>query len=229
MIGEFTLPPEIVEGLSNLSALDYVTDNDIVLDKVFGLLGARNPENPEYIFQVFDSRQVLRREKVILWLRGETFTELDGSGIKIGNRADVVHRNGNLYFRSEYQARRVLALDAIFHAATNTEVDSFIAHPIWSTPIERYSHSGLFTDQIRRKITSIGRQGILAQSSVSQIKAVAAEFGLTLEVENVEGSEKIKLPAEKKALRTILSFLDDDYLASTVTGNRYRIGSKRRL
>jgi hypothetical protein len=62
---------------------------------------------------------------------------------------------------------------------------------------------------------------------LNDIKAVAIEFNIALELVQDAGAEMIKLPATKAELKTLLRFLDEDYYKSPLSKVQYLTNSKR--
>lgn len=225
----YELPDSIANCINRLDTLNNITSHDIENGNVFGLFAGRNSEAPEFLFQVFDNRRVLHRDRWSLLLSGDTFVKMENSGIKVGGKLNAVYREGRLYFRSEYQVRRILPLDVLFRKATDEDVDHFMNHSLWETSITRDTHSEFFKDRTRKKITAIMQSGILDSHSATKISESAKGFGIDIEVVTVDGEERIKIPEEKRKLDEVLSFLNDDFLGSNLTESQYRVTSKRRL
>ncbi len=81
---------------------------------------------------------------------------------------------------------------------------------------------------VRRKIWLISQSQILDKVPMADIKAVATEFHIDFNTEINNGVEKLLIPTDKKQLKTILRFLDEDYYKSPLLSNYYLANSKRR-
>ena len=78
---------------------------------------------------------------------------------------------------------------------------------------------------IRRKIAVINDSGVLKNNKASKIKRLAKNCGLEITVEN----EKIVIPADKKKLKEILCFLDEEVYKGVFTEDTYITNSKRKM
>jgi hypothetical protein len=75
------------------------------------------------------------------------------------------------------------------------------------------------------KLCNIATRPYLATVTVTQMKAVAREFGRSITFRKVGGKERVVFdPSDKWE---ILRLLDDDFLASKLTGLKYEVNSKR--
>ena len=80
---------------------------------------------------------------------------------------------------------------------------------------------------VRRKLWLIRESRILERVPPNDIKAIAAEFNIPVVYEHVDGEEKLKMPEEKKALKSLLRFLDEDYYKSPLSKTNFVTNSKR--
>jgi hypothetical protein len=78
---------------------------------------------------------------------------------------------------------------------------------------------------IRRKIASINDSGVLKTHTAVKIKKLAQNCGLNLEVEN----KRIIIPTDKKKLKEILGFLDEEVYKGAFSEVTYITNSKRKV
>jgi predicted FMN-binding regulatory protein PaiB len=81
----------------------------------------------------------------------------------------------------------------------------------------------------RKKIALIERSEILDTQRPRQVAKVASEYGLQLTIAKIEGKDKISIPEEKKEMKAVLQFLDEDYFTSSLTHTQFVTNSKRKL
>jgi hypothetical protein len=60
-----------------------------------------------------------------------------------------------------------------------------------------------------------------------KIAKEARGYGLTIQVRTTGGSERIVIPADKKGVKTLLRFLEENYYTSALSGSRFVANSKR--
>ena len=80
---------------------------------------------------------------------------------------------------------------------------------------------------VRRKLWLIKQTGILEKVPPSDIRRIAGEFGIQVTFETTETAERLVMPSDKKALKTLLRFLDEDYYKSPLSNTNFISNSKR--
>ena len=115
-----------------------------------------------------------------------------------------------------------------YREATRQEIEQFAASPgLLASPDVLDAVADTW---MRRKITSVLANGLLTKETPQKIVEKAKEVGLAIDVQaDGNGKPQIVFPADKKAQKLLLRFLDDDYLGSLLTQDRYMSNSKRRL
>lgn len=114
-----------------------------------------------------------------------------------------------------------------FEEATDQEVNNFAMHNAFEVP------SGFRLDTvadtvIRTKVTLINKSGTLNTQAISKLKNAAQKINFPLQTNFVGGIEKIVMPQEKKAIKALLDFLDEDIFTSEITQVVYKSNSKRK-
>lgn len=79
--------------------------------------------------------------------------------------------------------------------------------------------------QMLKKLKNIAAQPYLSRIKMDDIKKVIKEMGLSITVKKFGGKEKLTFDSSDKW--EILRLLDDDYLKSVMTGEKYEVNSKR--
>lgn len=223
-IDGFALPADIVTAIQKPTAAPPL-DRDTAgrWDALKSFFAGRSAGNGkvEAVFQAFDRRRSLVHARSIV-IRKETFSRLDDPGIILDSRAVAVFRNDRLYFRSYINARRVLDLSQFYRTATDEDVKRFT-----KVPQLEFEDSAQFLAgadaPIRRKVALIADSKILDNVTPAKIQKAAAAYGLTLSVK----SGRLLIPANKKDLKTVLRFLEENYFTSELTGTRFLTSSKR--
>ncbi len=67
--------------------------------------------------------------------------------------------------------------------------------------------------------------GVLQNNKASEIRKLAQDCGLEITVEN----EKIVIPADKKKLKELLGFLDEEVYKGVFSEDTYITNSKRKM
>jgi len=125
-----------------------------------------------------------------------------------------------------YMLRQIFDLSDYYREATDTDINDFAALPV--IKVENINELiGISDSWIRRKFSLIQQSQILETVPMNDIKAVAIEFNIPLQIVIENGVELIVLPSNKSDLKTILRFLDEDYYKSPLSKTQYTTNSKR--
>lgn len=223
----YSLPAHLRDIEDARDALTEVSEEEIEEGHVKALIAAALTKNPSrLLFQNFDARQVIQRTGFFLLLGDDTFRRVDNTGIVVGSKLSALRKDGALYFRSEHMVRRYLPLDPVFEAATDEEIEEFVQVPLFA-PTSVSDFVEIADRWIRKKVTSIQRRGVLEKEPLPKIVKIAKGFGVQVVTQKLNGEDKIVLPKDKKPLKALLRFLDDDLLVSRLTDTRYQVNSKR--
>lgn len=228
-ICNFHLPEVITDAVRNplgLQTFAYNKDAEPDIRAIF--IGERtegdNTEIFNVAFQRFRKEQYLSTKKFSLFYDQDTFILENRWGIGITDTIDCVFTQMELRFSSYFYARQIFDLSEYYRSATDAEVQSFSGLDLLS--IADKDQFKLMADTwIRRKIAAINDSGVLKNNTAAKIKKLARSCGLEIIVEN----KKLIIPADKKKLKEILGFLDDEVYKGAFTEETYITNSKRKV
>lgn len=221
-IDGFVLPTVVAEALKNpleQPVLKLGPEERLGLKGFFGCVNG----NPGAVrFQAFEKRQFLDPGGLSLILSQGTFQRLSDPGLTLDGKLVAVCRERRLYFRSFALARRVLDLTEYYREATDEDMHKFTASP--SVRVEDDAIWRQNADEwVRRRVALIQDAGLLGTIPAKKIKSEAKKFKVVVEVRQ----NKILLPNDKKKLKELLRFLDENYYISSLTGGKFVANSKR--
>ena len=175
-------------------------------------------------FQRFHKEQYISNRPFNLFFEGNTFLMERRFGIGISDTVDCLFDGDRLQFSSYHYARQIFDLSVHYRLALDPEVSNF-----------KKSNSLLFADVttfdemadswIRRKVASIHDSGVLEKFSAPDIQTKAYQAGITLEV----SQDKVVIPSDKRKLKVVLGFLDEEAYRGPFSQNTYLANSKRRV
>jgi len=125
---------------------------------------------------------------------------------------------------ARFHPRQIFDLSGYYRSATDAEVQSFSTLEILSIT-DATQFQSMADTWIRRKIPAINDSGVLTSNTAAKIKKLALNCGLEIEIEN----KKIRIPADKKKLKEILGFLDEEVYKGAFTEATYITNSKRKV
>ncbi len=179
-------------------------------------------------FQGVDSRQLIRKSRFSIFMSREVFARNEQAGLVVRDALTAVLRGFDLFFPSEAPVRRFLDLSSVFEEATDPQITSFLHQP--GLFVENAAAiAGAADDWTRRKITAIAARKIMRDVTPEAVARVGKEFGLHVATTTVNGKRALVVPTATRELKDFLRLLDQDYLSSTLTPDRFRVNSKKRL
>ncbi len=183
-----------------------------------------NSEFFQIAFQKFRKEQYISTKCYNLFFNNETFFRQTNYGISITDCIDCYYNNNELDFVSFFFAQQVFDLMTYYRSATDQEVTSFASNT--KLKISDLSVFEKMADTwIRHKIAMINDSKILENYSVSDIAKRAAKVGVKINTDE----NKIILPNDKKQVKVILGFLDEEAYKGAFSQNTYLANSKRKI
>lgn len=226
-IENFQLPDKIMDAIRDplgVAAFDKESGAFPEIKAVF--VGERiqtgETEKFNVAFQRFRKEQYLSTRGHNLFFDNTTFFQEKRFGINISDTVDCYFTDGDLQFASFFFARQVFDLNGYYRSATDTEVDSFTASEKLSIE-NAEAFKGMANTWIRRKIAMINDSNVLIDYTASEIKTLADESGVSLDIEN----EKVVIPNNKDRIKIILGFLDEEAYKGPFSKKTFLANSKR--
>jgi hypothetical protein len=181
------------------------------------------------IFQTFDSRKIIKTEKLYLLYSSETFSKIDKKGLIIDAKIDALFMKNEkkLLFISYHNASRIFDLSIYYREATDKEIEDFKGNSIFKDA-EKVDIS-LINSRYRKKIFQIINNDVLTKikNNLNTVFNYAKEIQLDEFFEKTES--KIIFPQEKKDIEKLISFLNDDLYKSPINDLIYETNSKKKV
>lgn len=173
-------------------------------------------------FQKFKKEQYINVKGINLFFDRETFVQEKRFGMSISEEVDCIFESGNLLFRSFFMARQIFDLSDYYREATEKEVLQFAR--LKKVELEEEgAFMGQADSRVRRKIASILDSGVLENYSAQTIQRIGRNTGIAVKVKN----KRIVIPADKKEMKIILGFLDEEVYKGVFSSAVYIANSKR--
>lgn len=232
ILEDYPLPPKISQAIGNpltCPVLDLTTETHRIKALFSGIWSA----NTQTVnFQVFDAGKLLKRGFTLIG-SGETYKKLEEPGLMLQDKLTAHYHNGTLHFSSYHNTKRFLDLADYYREATDTDLDAFAA-----TELFAFEDEAGFKEQadsiIRKKIALLQKNEVLKNITVADIQNVAANFNAELPEEHhvnitVNEDGKLLIPGNKKQLKELIRFLDEDYVTAPLTKRKCLTNSKQYL
>lgn len=231
-IDNYPLPPAIGQSIGNpltCQVLDLNTETHRIKALFSGNWTAANKT---VNFQVFDTGKLLKRGFTLIG-SGDTYKKLEEPGLILQDKLTAHFHNGTLYFTAYHNTKRFLDLADYYREATDADLDTFA-----DTDLFAFEDKERFKDQadsvIRKKIAQLLKNHVLKDITVADIQAVANNFNAELPEEHhinivVNDDGKLAIPEDKKQLKELIRFLNEDYVTTPLTKHKCLTNSKQYL
>ncbi|KRL12577.1 Kiwa anti-phage protein KwaB-like domain-containing protein [Schleiferilactobacillus perolens] len=228
IIEEFVIEDNILDAIRKPLSLPTLSrsDNDspdIRAIFVGDLQESNNTESFTVAFQRFRRDQYLSTRRINLFFDHDTFQKESRWGISISDTVDCLFAVSELQFESYYFTRQIFDLSQYYRVATDSEVEQFSQSDVLDVP-DKKTFIEQSDDWMRRKIASINDSEVLADFSAKKIQSMAKAAGLKIKVK----SKKIQIPTEKKPLKEVLRFLDEEVYKGAFSKETFIANSKRK-
>lgn len=235
-ITDYPLPPAIGQAIGNpltCPVLNLSTETHRI-KALFS--GDWTAANRTVNFQVFDAGKLLSNRLTLIGLpihAGDTYKRLEEPGLILQDKLIAHFHNGTLYFSSYHNTKRFLDLANYYKEATDTDLDTFAASELFALEDETTFKPNA-DSIVRKKIALLQRNHVLQDLQVSDIQTVANNFNQELSEDHqisieVDGDGKIVIPSDKRQLKELVRFLDEDYVTAPLTKRKCLTNSKKYL
>ncbi|MDT7526888.1 DUF4868 domain-containing protein [Pseudidiomarina sp. GXY010] len=235
-IADYPLPPAIGQAIGNPLTCPVLNLNTETHRIKALFSGTWTAANKTVNFQVFDAGKLLSNRWTLIGLpiqAGDTYKRLEEPGLILQDKLTAHFHNRTLHFSSYHNTKRFLDLADYYREATDTDLDDFAA-----TDLFAFEDEASFKEQadsiIRKKIALLQKNEVLKGITVTDIQTVANNFNAELPEEHhitimVNDDGKLVIPEDKKQLKELIRFLDEDYLTAPLTRRKCLTNSKKYL
>jgi hypothetical protein len=227
-IRDFRISEELIGYCRQPLSAERVDVADFADLPINGIVGYDFSDGKQKLFfQNFDSRRILvpgRRFAIFPIADASTFKQLTTPVLLLDAHITAIWDNGTLRFKSLHLAKQIVDLSAYFTEATDEQIAQFVAHKrLKCADPARFVNACNTWSRI--KIALILRGGILENATGSVIREAAASVQYEIQMEG----DRIVLPEEKNALRSLLQFLDENIYMGPISQRRLLSSGKRQL
>jgi hypothetical protein len=227
-IRDFPIDEDLISFCRQPISADRVGAADFGQLPIHGIVGYDFSDGQRRLFfQNFDSRRVLvpgRRFAVCSVADTSTFEQLSRPVVLLDSNITAIWDNGLLKFKSFHLAKQLFDLSAYFTEATDEQVTRFASHErLRCADSARFV--GACNSWSRTKIAMIMRGGVLDDATGEAIREAATKVDYSVQMDG----DRIVLPTEKRELRSLLQFLDEDIYRGPISQRRLLSSGKRQL
>lgn len=176
--------------------------------------------------QHFDRRKLITDTGFSIFHSRNVYKRIEGTGLTLDTRITAKLSGKRLEFSSFFLVRQMFDMTSYYEEATDADIHEFAKLPHVSVT-DQAALIEVSDTWVRRKFWLIKQSGILERVALADIKLIAAEFGIPIDYAIIDGAEHLQLPVDKRQLKTLLRFLDEDYYKSPLSKTNFVTNSKR--
>lgn len=227
-IKDFAIPDELKSACRQPISAVRLNKDDLADLPIKSIVGYDFSGGKELIFfQNFDSRRILipgRGLNLFATADASTFKELESPVVLLDANLAAIWDKGTLKFKNFNNAKKIFDLTTYFTEATDEQIEEFVAHSFISSEGKEKVMKAC-TAWSRKKIALILRGKVLDSMTAKSIKAAAK----VVDYEVPMDGNKIKLPSDKKELKELLQFLDEDLYIGPISHRKLLSSGKREI
>jgi hypothetical protein len=214
----FTMPGEYTAAFNDIQSVPSL---QLPPPPDFELKALVAHRSGETLFQGYTAQRELSRNRWALVLSGDTFSRFESAGLMVGSTLAAIVRGTDLLINTFSQVRDVLKLTDMYRQASDTDVRTFLGHPLF-VPLDQASTEIVVKTvgtTARKRISTILTDGVLGAVTVQQLKDYAAQHpSTTLTVTTVGGKEMIEVPTSAAGVSKLAQLLTGSYFKHGLNG-----------
>jgi hypothetical protein len=230
-IEQYQLPAVYQKAIQDSSSIPLWTMSTTETHNIRSIFAIDTDEQRDEIisFQYFSASKVLERGKHVFIFKKNAFDQLNDPGFIIDSKLSAVYQEKTLYFRSYDIVKRFLYLLDYFRQATDDQIKDFLSDPLFTcNNVNQIIAES--DDWMRRRFTSIRALKILDKmKNVKSVAKKAEKYGIDMVLEKNESRLTIVIPKEKKDIKQLLRFLNEEYYTGEITGKQYLTNSQTQI
>jgi hypothetical protein len=230
------IPLAEVEGLSSLvrdlghvdSAELFGEDDDLIKRLRFYAVVVGNPGGRAVFFRHYSPKKELGRHAAFaLMFQKGTYDQVKEKIFLFDEAVDCFTWNGSLFIKNVTQFQRMFAYFEGLRAKARDTIEAVHARvPI--SNVGEFEEACMANSLMLTKLASIARRPYLNRVTFADVEKTIKTFGLEVQVVGGKGAKALVFDQSREGRWRILKLLDDDYLGSIMTEERYEVNSKIR-
>jgi Kiwa protein KwaB-like len=222
----------LLEQMSPLLSLAGVEvfdeDKKFVADMRFYVIAMQPPQgDPVYFFRIYAAKKLLSQSKCLgIWLNNGSYDRITTPVFFFDQEIDCMSQSGVMFIFNKTNFQNIFQFFETVRAVAKEALDNIKIN----VPIQNFDEFARDCEGHivkMRKLKNISTKSYLSKITMDHIKEVIQRNDLPVKI--VEENGKEMLIYDRKERWVLLKLLDDDYLWSLLTEQRYEVTGKREL
>ncbi len=230
-LAEHDVIAELVRQISQVQQAELFREDDKIVDhlRFYAIVVSPNAQRRAVFFRTYSPKKELTRRGGFAALLGRGhYNKVDTKIFLFDRQIDCFSWNGYLFIYKVPAFQRIFDYLEEVRAKADEMVTSILEHiPISNA--DAFRAAGVGQMQMMTKLAQIARKPYLNRVTMQNIRHTIHEFGLDVQIVVEDGQEKLLFEASPNKRWLILKLLDDDFLGSIMTDQKYSVNSKSAL
>ena len=222
---------EQVQRISQVQQAELFREDDEIVDhlRFYAIILSPTARHRAAFFRTYSpTRELTRHRGFAALLDRGSYNKVNRKIFLFDYGVDCFTWDGYLFIRNVATFQRIFRYFEELRARANETVDAVSARiPISNLDEFRTACTGQI--QMMSKLAQIARKPYLNQVTMQAIRRTIDEFHLDVQIVEEQGQERLLFERGAKKRWLLLKLLDDDYLGSIMTNQRYEVNSKSAL
>jgi hypothetical protein len=222
---------ELIRNVSQIQQAELFRENNEIIDSLrfYSIVVSPSARRRAVFFRTYSPKKELtRRAGFAALLSRGSYDRVDSKIFLFDQETDCFAWDGFLFIRNVGAFQRISGYSDELRAHANATIDVLLAQiPVSNAEAFRATCTGQL--QMLSKLAQIARKPYLARVTMQDMRRTIGDFHLDVQVVREHGQEKLLFEGSLAKRWLILKLLDDDYLGSTMTNEKYEVNSKSAL
>jgi len=222
----------IVADIARVGDAELFEADDDVIDglKLYGVVvGGSGGLGRQAVFlrSYTPKKELTRRGGFALAMRAGAYNHVRSKVFLFDEQVDCFAWNGFLFIKNVVQFQRMFQYFEELRSKAEATVMS-VSQRVPISNLDEFRAACTSDTRMMAKLAAIARKPYLSRIQMRDVRRTIEEFGLAIETRNEEGREMLVFDSSREGRWLILKLLDDDYLGSVMTSEKYEVNSKLR-
>jgi Domain of unknown function (DUF4868) len=213
---------------SQVQQAELFHEDDEIIDSLrfYAIVVSPSARRRAVFFRTYSPKKELtRRAGFAALLSRGSYDKVESKIFLFDHDTDCFSWDGFLFIHNVGAFQRIFGYLEELRAKANETVDTVLAQiPVSNADAFRTTCTGQL--QMMLKLAQIARKPYLSRVTMVDIRRTIDDFHLDVQIVQEGGQEKLLFEGSLEKRWLILKLLDDDYLGSIMTHERYEVNSK---
>lgn len=220
-----------VRQVSQVQQAELFREDDGIVDhlRFYAIVASPTARNRALFFRTYSpTRELTRHRGFAAFLNRGSYNKVEQKIFLFDYGVDCFAWEGYLFIRNVAAFQRIFKYFEELRAKANETVDT-VAAQIPISNLDDFREACTSHLQMMSKLAQIARKPYLQRVTMNDIRRTIDEFGLDVQIVEENGQERLRFEGGVKKRWLLLKLLDDDYLGSVMTNQKYEVNSKSAL